>query len=164
MTIALATDHAGFAQLKQLQEYLQAAGHTCKNFGPKEFKADDDFPDFIRPASEAVAKSECQMGVIIGGSGQGEAIAANRIRGVRCAVYYGPATPKTAVDAEGHTATNPLEIVILSREHNDANMLSLAARFLTIDDMKKAVDEWLKTPFSIAERHKRRIDKIDSKV
>jgi ribose 5-phosphate isomerase B len=161
MTIALATDHAGFENLKQLEQFLQSKGHECKNFGPAAFKADDDYPDFIRPAAEAVAKGESQMGIIVGGSGQGEAMVANRVKGVRCAVFYGPAAPVTSVDAEGNTTKDPFEIVILSRQHNNANMLSLAARFVSLDDMKKAVEVWLGTPFSDVERHARRVSKID---
>ena len=162
MTIALATDHTGLEDLKQLQQFLETKGHSCKNFGPPSFKADDDYPDFIRPAAEAVAKGDCQMGVVIGGSGQGEAMVANRVKGVRCAVFYGPAVPLSTVDAKGHTAKDPYEIVILSRQHNNANMLSLAARFVTLDDMKKAVEAWLGADFSNVERHARRVNKIDA--
>src|ERR1051326_4396987 len=161
MTIALATDHTGFENLKQLQQYLESLGHTCQNFGPESFVADDDYPDFVRPAAEAVAKGDCQMGVIIGGSGQGEAIVANRVRGVRCAVFYGPEPPLGPVDAEGNNSSDPFEAVVLSRKHNDANMLSLAARFVSVENMKKAVKLWLDTPFSNQERHIRRIKKID---
>jgi ribose 5-phosphate isomerase B len=161
MKIALTTDHAGFAQLKELESYLQSIGHSTQNFGPQTFKADDDYPDFVRPAAEAVAKGDCQMGVIIGGSGQGEAMVANRVKGVRCALFYGQVTPVDKIDAEGHTTSEPFEIVILSRQHNDANMLSLAARFVSLEDMKKAVKLWLGTPFSNVERHTRRIKKID---
>jgi ribose 5-phosphate isomerase B len=161
MKIALATDHAGFEQLKQLQEYLEELGHDCHDFGPKSLRPDDDYPDFIRPAAKAVAAGECEMGIILGGSGQGEAMAANRFKGVRCAVFYGPAVTHKVVDAEGHTSNNPYEILKLSREHNNANMLSLAARFVALEDMKEAIRLWIETPFSGDERHLRRNEKLD---
>lgn len=160
MKIALATDHAGFEQLKELQVYLESLGHTCSNFGPDSYVKDDDYPDFIKPAAEAVAGGKCEKGVIIGGSGQGEAMAANRTNGVRCAVFYGPAVAKAAVDAEGHINHDPYEIIRLSRQHNDANVLSIAARFLTLNEIKFAVKLWLETPFSGEERHARRIEKL----
>jgi ribose 5-phosphate isomerase B len=161
MKIALATDHAGFEQLKQLQDYLEDLGHDCQNFGPSSLKPDDDYPDFIMPAAQAVASGECEMGVIMGGSGEGEAMAANRIKGARCAVFYGPASTRKVVDAEGHTSSDPYEIIKLSREHNDANMLSLAARFVALEDMKFVVKLWLETAFSGDERHRRRNQKLD---
>ena len=161
MKIALATDHAGFEQLKQLQDYLEDLGHECRNFGPDKLTPEDDYPDFIIPAAQAVASGECEMGLIMGGSGQGEAMAANRIKGARCAVFYGPAVARKVVDAEGHTSSNPYEIIKLSRQHNNANMLSLAARFVALEDMKEAVKLWLETAFSGEERHQRRNQKLD---
>ena len=164
MKIALATDHAGFEQLKQLQEYLEDLGHECRNYGPSNLQPSDDYPDFIIPAAKAVASGECEMGVIMGGSGQGEAMAANRVKGARCAVFYGPASTRKVIDAEGHTSNNPYEIIKLSRQHNDANMLSLAARFVSLEDMKFAVKLWLETPFSNEERHRRRDQKLDEEI
>jgi ribose 5-phosphate isomerase B len=161
MRIALATDHAGFEQLKALQAFLESLGHECWNFGPQEFKPDDDYPDFIRLAAEKVSSGECQRGLILGGSGQGEAMAANRFHAVRCAVFYGPVFPIRVVDANGHESRDPYEIIRLSREHNNSNMLSLAARFVTLENMKQAVKLWLDTGFSGEERHQRRINKID---
>lgn len=161
MKIALATDHAGFEQLKALQNYLESLGNECHNFGPESFDPTDDYPDFIRPAAEAVAAGEYERGIILGGSGQGEAMSANRITGVRCAVFYGPVVPLRVVDAEGHESRDPYEIIRLSREHNDANILSLAARFVTLEDMKHVIKLWLETAFAGNERHKRRIAKID---
>jgi ribose 5-phosphate isomerase B len=162
MTIALATDHAGFEQLKTLQVYLEAQGHSCKNFGPKSLKPDDDYPDFILPAAKAVASGNCEAGIILGRSGQGEAMAANRIKGVRCALFYGPAVAKSVVDASGEISHNPYEIVKKSREHNHANMLSLAATYLNLDEMKNVIKFWLETPYSTEERHSRRVEKLDS--
>lgn len=161
MKIAITTDHAGFEQLKELRNYLESLGHECVDFGPQTFDAEDDYPDFMFPAAQAVASGECEVGVIMGGSGQGEAIAANRVKGVRAALFYGPVTAKVAIDAEGTMSDDPYEIVKLSRQHNNANILSLSGRFLTMDEMKQACQIWLATPFSDAERHARRIAKLD---
>jgi ribose 5-phosphate isomerase B len=161
MKIALATDHTGFEQLKQLESYLISLGHSCQNFGPQEFVPGDDYPDFIRPAAEALGRGDFERGVIMGGSGQGEAMVANRVHGVRCALFYGPAVPTRAVDAEGHQSRDPYEIVRLSREHNNANMLSLAARFTTVEEMQQVLKIWLETEFSGDEHHARRNKKID---
>lgn len=161
MKIALSTDHAGFEVLNRLKTFLESNGHECISFGPESFNPDDDYPDFIRPAAEAVAAGECEVGIIFGGSGQGEAMAANRIKGVRCGVYYGPATAIAAVNGGGGVATDEYEILRLNREHNNANMLSLAARFLSQDEVEKAVTVWLGAQFSGDERHQRRINKLD---
>lgn len=162
MKIALSTDHAGFASLQTLKEYLESIGHECVNYGPAEFDPTDDYPDYIRPAAVAVADGQCDVGIIFGGSGEGEAIAANRVPGVRCGVYYGPATPIGAIDAEGSEAHDEYEILRLNRQHNNANMLSLAGRFLTQQEVHSAVQVWLDTPFSGEERHVRRIAKLDT--
>lgn len=163
MNIALATDHTGYEQLKELEAYLLSLGHQCQNFGPSRLDINDDYPDFVRKAALAVSDGKCQLGIVLGGSGQGEAIVANRLRGVRCAVFYGPATPRKVVDAAGRTSHDIYEIVRLSREHNDANMLSLAARFVTLADMKHVIKLWLDTPFSREPRHARRLAKLDGK-
>jgi ribose 5-phosphate isomerase B len=91
-------------------------------------------------------------------------MAANRLKKVRCTVFYGPAVAKGTVDATGRVSHNPYEIIRLSREHNDANVLSLAARFLSLEDMKQVVKLWLETPFTNDERHLRRINKLDSGI
>jgi ribose 5-phosphate isomerase B len=161
MKIALASDHAGFEQLKELADFLESLGHEVVNLGPKSLNPDDDYPDFIVPAAKAVATSECERGIILGGDGQGEAMAANKIKRIRCAVFYGPAVPRKVVDVKGRISHNPYEIVNLSRQHNDANILSLAARFVVLEDMKQVIKLWLETPFSNEDRHKRRIDKIN---
>ncbi len=161
MKIALSTDHTGLEYLHKLQEFLTARGHECLNFGPTGIDPQDDYPDFIRPAAEAVAGGQCDAGIVFGGSGQGEAITANRVAGVRCAVYYGPAPAVGAVDADGTAARDDYEIIRLARRHNNANMLSLAARFLDWPAIEKAVTIWLETPFSDEERHARRVRKID---
>lgn len=161
MTIALASDHTGLEQIKALREYLEDLGYECQDFGPAALKPDDDYPDYILPAAKAVASGSCERAIIIGGSGQGEAMAANRIKGVRCAVFYGPAVPRKVVDVGGRVSHDPYEIVRLSRLHNDANALSLAARFVSLQDMKHVVKMWLETEFKDEARHNRRIEKLD---
>jgi ribose 5-phosphate isomerase B len=150
MHIALSTDHAGYERLKTLRQYLESLGYHCEYFGPIQFDPDDDYPDFIKPASQAVSSGECERGIIMGGSGQGEAMVANRLPGVRCAVYYAPALAEDGID-----------IITLSREHNDANMLSIGARFVSDDQVMEVCQRWLETGFSSEDRHIRRIKKID---
>lgn len=150
MKIALSTDHAGFDQLKNLKLFLESEGYECIDYGPSEYNSEDDYPDYIKPAAEAVASGVCNLGIIFGGSGQGEAMVANRIKGVRCGVYYG-----SSVNKDGES------ILKLNRQHNDANMLSLGARFLSQEQINQAVLLWLATSFSQEERHTRRIQKID---
>lgn len=161
MTIALATDHAGFEQLKQLQDFLQSLGHQCQNFGPISLRPDDDYPDYIFPAAKAVSSGGFERGVILGRSGQAEAMAANRLKGVRCAVFYGPVMPRRVVDAHGRTSRDPYEIIRLSRSHNDSNMLSIGTSFVNFEDIKNVVKLWLETPFSGEDRHARRNKKLD---
>ncbi|KKS37615.1 MAG: ribose-5-phosphate isomerase [Candidatus Sungbacteria bacterium RIFCSPLOWO2_12_FULL_41_11] len=144
--IYLASDHVGFELKEKLKTYLQELGYGVKDFGAFKFDAEDDYPDFIRKAAEAVANDPEQgQGIILGGSGHGEAMVANRFKRVRAAVYYG----------------GDEKIITLSREHNNANVLSLGARFLTEEEAKKAVKLWLETKFNNEERHVRRIRKID---
>ncbi|MEK7626051.1 MAG: RpiB/LacA/LacB family sugar-phosphate isomerase [Patescibacteria group bacterium] len=155
MKIAVSTDHAGFEAVKQLVSFLEEIGHEVVDYGPKEYVATDDYPDFIRPCAEAVASGECEVGIIFGMSGQGEAMVANRVKGVRCGLYYGKQT------AHSDQSEDPYEILRLNRQHNNANMLSIGARFVKFDEIKEAVRIWLETPFSEDERHQRRINKID---
>jgi ribose 5-phosphate isomerase B len=164
MKIAVTTDHTGLdyeGAYETLKQFIVELGHEYVDFGPRQLDQDDDYPDFMFPAARAVAGGECQVGIIMGGSGQGEAMAANRVKGVRCGVFYGPALAKVAIDAEGNSSDDPYEILKLNRQHNHANMLSLAARFLTLDEMKQAVKVWLESPYSDAERHTRRVQKLD---
>lgn len=163
MKIAVTTDHSGYESLKELSLYINSLGHECVQYGPVTYSPDDDYPDFMFPAAEAVQEGVCERGIIIGGSGQGEAMAANRFKDVRCAVFYGQVLAKTSVDIDGRISENPYEIVVLSRQHNNANMLSLSARFLSMDEMKQAVKLWLETPFEPIERHQRRIVKLSKK-
>jgi ribose 5-phosphate isomerase B len=164
MNIALSTDHAGFEQLKDIQFFLESIGHTCINFGPKTLNLTDDYPDYIFPAAAAVANGSCERGIILGSSGEGEAMAANRLKGIRCGVFYGPTVVGRIIDANGRVSSSPYEIVRLSRMHNDANMLSIAARFVTLNDIQQVIRLWLDTPFSGEERHARRIKKLDDLI
>ncbi len=164
MKIAIATDHTGLSYggvYKDIKDRLESLNHQCFDFGPKQLDMTDDYPDFIFPAAQAVASGQCQVGIILGGSGQGEAMVANRLKNVRCTVFYGEAIAKNSVDAEGHVNRDPYEILRLSRQHNHANMLSLATRFLELDQMIKAITIWLETPFSSNQRHLRRVNKLD---
>lgn len=162
MKIAITTDHSGYEALQHLADYLTELGHTYVDFGPTSYDPEDDYPDFMFPAAMAVANKSCDVAIIMGGSGQGEAMAANRIKGVRAAVFYGPIVAQVAIDAEGTTSDDPYEIIKLSRQHNNANVLSLSARFLTMDQMKQACKTWLETPITDVPRHLRRIEKLDS--
>lgn len=142
--IYLATDHAGFELKEKVKEFLKKERYEVEDFGAYQLHPDDDYPDFISKAAEAVSKDPQSKAIILGGSGQGEAIVANKFPGVRAVVYYG----------------NNAEIIKLSREHNNANILSLGARFVSEDEALKMVKLWLETPFSKEERHLRRIEKI----
>ena len=141
--IILASDHAGFQLKEQIKSYLNKEGYETEDVGANSFEKDDDYPDFIIPAAKKVAKEKC-LGIIFGGSGQGEAIAANKVKGARAALYYG----------------KDLDIVKLSKTHNNANILSFGARFLGKEEAIKAVKAWLGAEFNNEERHMRRIRKI----
>lgn len=145
MKVFLASDHAGYELKEALSAFLRERSFEIEDLGPLEFDPNDDYPDYLRILGAHVASEKGAMGIGIGGSGQGEAMAVNRVKGARAAVFYG----------------GPDEIIKLSREHNDANILSLGARFLTQDQAKAAVILWLTTPFSNDERHVRRIKKLD---
>lgn len=161
MKLAVTTDHAGYEKLKQLKTWLESEGHEVVDYGPHTFDENDDYPDFMFPAAQAVARQECEAGIILGGSGQGEAMAANRLKGVRCTLFYSPALAKQPIDTEGRMSDDPYEILRLSRQHNHANVLSLSSRFLDLDEMKQAIEVWLSTPYSDVERHARRVAKLD---
>lgn len=159
MKIYIASDHAGFELKKALVEHLKTKGFEVEDCGAHEFDPDDDYPDFISKAAEAVSKDQKSRGIIIGASGQGEAMVANKFKNVRAVVFYGSVKPLGAVDIKGRMSDDPFELVRLSRAHNDANVLSLGARFLTEDQAKQAVDAWLATDFE-GGRHARRVEKI----
>ena len=145
MKIFIGSDHAGFKLKEKLIPFLAELGHEVVDKGAFSYNESDDYPDFVKPVAEEVSKNNGSKGVIIGKSGQGEAMCANRIMGVRAAVWYG-----------GNT-----ELIKLSREHNDANILSFAGGFVSEEEAMGAINLWLETPFSHAERHVRRIEKLD---
>jgi ribose 5-phosphate isomerase B len=141
MLIAVASDHAGFKYKTLLSKHLHDLGHEVKDFGT--YSEDPvDYPDFIRPAAEAVARGECERGIVLGGSGNGEAMAANRVKGVRCAYCHNEETAR------------------LGRMHNDANVISIGERLISAQQAIAIVNTWLTTPFE-GGRHVRRIQKLD---
>jgi len=144
--IYIGADHAGFELKEHLKTYLAGLRFEVDDLGANTLEEGDDYPDFIVPVAKAVAEKYGNRGIVIGGSGQGEAMAANKIPGVRAVVYYGGSE----------------EILKLSREHNDANILSLGARFISAEEAEKAVRIWLGASFSKDERHIRRIDKMNN--
>ena len=141
MRIALASDHAGFQYKQIVADRLRALGHDVVDFGAHS-EQPVDYPDTVMPAARAVAQGECDRGVVFGGSGNGEAMAANRQRGVRCAVVWSEDTAR------------------LARAHNDANMISIGQRLLSEAEVLTFLDLWLTTPFD-GGRHQLRIEKLD---
>jgi ribose 5-phosphate isomerase B len=142
MKISLGTDHAGFLYKEAVKRLLESLGHEVKDFGT--FNEEPvDYPLFIRPAAEAVARDECERGIVFGGSGNGEAMAANKVHGVRCALCWNE------------------EIARLSRQHNDANVLSIGERTIPEDLALKIVRVWLETPFE-GGRHARRVAQLNA--
>jgi ribose 5-phosphate isomerase B len=142
MRIALASDHAGFELKQRLAAHLAGLGHEVRDFGTRS-SASCDYPDFVLPAALSVARGECERAIVLGGSGNGEAIAANRVRGVRCGLCWN------------------VEAARLTRLHNDANALSLGARMIDEPTALAIVDMWLSTPFE-GGRHVPRIRKLDA--
>ncbi len=153
MKIFIGTDHAGFGLKEKLVQFLTAQGHEVVDKGAFDYNEGDDYPDFVIPVAREVSKDpDHSMGIILGATGEGEAITANKFPHVRAVVYYGQGL--CVVDDEA-------DVIVRSRQHNNANVLSLAARYLTEEDMMKSVNLWLSTPFSQGERHIRRLGKID---
>lgn len=151
MRFFLAADHAGFELKEKIKKYLEDLKHEVKDFGAFEYEEKDDYPDFVTPAitvlAEDLKKGTDSKGIIFGGSGQGEAIVANRFPGIRAIVC---------------DDDNDLEIKVKAwREHNDSNVLSFGARFIKEKSALRAVEMWLKTPFTNEPRHARRLKKID---
>ena len=144
MNIHLATDHAGYAHKNAIADWLTSEGYKVIDHGSTIYDPEDDFPDFIARAAMAISRNPTDRAIIFGGSGQGEAMLANRFPAVRATVLYSDNT----------------EIIQLSREHNDANVLSIGARFISVNDTKKHVWSWLHTDRSDVERHNRRIEKV----
>ena len=141
MRLGLASDHAGFRYKTTASEHLRRIGHEVRDFGTGS-EEPVDYPDLIRPLALAVAGGELERGIAFGGSGNGEAIAANRVPGIRCALCWNEESAR------------------LSRAHNDANMLSIGQRLVPEASLLRIVDVWLKTPFE-GGRHVRRIRKLD---
>ncbi len=146
MVIFFASDHAGFELKNELIEFVRSElGHTPEDCGAYTYNKDDYYTDFVRVAMGKMSTSKNSFGIILGGSGQGEAMCANRFPHIRATTYY----------------HHDLDIIRLSREHNNANVLSFGARFVDFESAKLAVRVWLETPFSGDARHKRRIKKLD---
>lgn len=160
MKVYIASDHAGFELKKKVLSFLQEKGYETEDCGNNEVDPNDDYPDYISKAAQKVSIAPDNFGIVIGGSGQGEAIAANKFKHVRCALFYGPAVAQGEIDVTGAHSSNPYEIIHLARTHNNANMLSLSSRFLTTEQAQTAIELFLKTEFKNEERHQRRIDKI----
>jgi ribose 5-phosphate isomerase B len=142
MKIGIGSDHAGFQYKEQIRAHLQSLGHEVRDFGTFS-DAPVDYPLFIRPVAEAVALGECERGIVLGGSGNGEAITANRVKGVRCALCWNVKSAR------------------LGRHHNNANVISLGQRMMSLKTALEIVDAWLETPFD-GGRHQHRIDLIDA--
>jgi ribose 5-phosphate isomerase B len=142
MKIAIGSDHAGFQYKEMLKTHLEKLGHAVHDFGTHS-PDPVDYPLFIRPVAEAVARGEFERGIVLGGSGNGEAITANRVPGIRCALCWN------------------VESARLARAHNNANVISLGERMVSADEAIAIVNTWLATPFE-GGRHQRRIDLIDA--
>ncbi len=141
MKIAIGSDHAGFAYKEQIKTLLKGLGHEVRDCGT-DSAAPVDYPTFIRPAAEAVARGECERGIVLGGSGNGEAIVANKVRGVRCALCWS------------------LDTARWSREHNDANVLAIGERTIPVELALEIVRVWLTTEFA-GGRHAARVKAIE---
>lgn len=144
MKIALGTDHAGFTYKEAVKKHLQKFGHEIQDFGT--FSEESvDYPAFVRPAAEAVADGSCDLGVVFGGSGNGEAMAANKVKGVRCALCWSEETAR------------------LAKEHNNANVLSIGQRQISQELALNIIDTWLNAEFE-GDRHIRRIEMLDKNI
>ncbi len=160
MKIYLGTDHAGFELKEKVKDFLLKARYEVVDCGAESFDKNDDYPVFVGKAAREVSRDPVNRGVIFGGSGQGEAMAANKYKNVRCALFYAPRIASSAVDVTGRKSSDEFEMIRLARTHNDANMLSLSTRFLKEEEAIRAVEIFLETPFSNELRHRRRIEEI----
>lgn len=191
--IYLASDHRGYNLKEKIKDWLDQWGYEFQDMGAFEYDPNDDYPDFVHKAAEAVANDpERSRGIILGGSGQGEAMVANRYKNIRAVVYYGPSCVPSSLKtsayapsfAEGYggqskasadrpgeqgkateeqgTTDKKDEIIKLSRQHNNSNILSLGASFLSEEEARRAIKEWLEVPFSGDARHIRRLEKLNS--
>ena len=164
MKIYLASDHAGLSLKQELIPFIKNLDfrHEVEDLGPFKFDENDDYPDFMIPVAKKIQGEPEARGFIIGGSGEGEAMTVNRFKSVRAAVFYGEHTPIQYIDMTMRPSKDPYEIVKLSRAHNDANILSIGARFATSPEAKMAAQLFIETKFSDEERHLRRIKKMDN--
>lgn len=142
--IFIGSDHAGFELKNKLKEFLEEKGYEVVDTGPTEYQDHDDYPEFIIPVAEKAVEEDC-LGIVLGHSGQGEALAANKVEGARAALYYG----------------GDMEIVELSKKHNKANILSLGAGFITEEESREALEKWLETEFTEESRHERRLKELE---
>lgn len=160
MKIYLGTDHAGLELKNTIKQFLLEKNYEVEDCGANSFDPADDYPDFIKLVAEKVSQNPEDRGIIFGGSGQAEMITANKFPNVRAVLFYGPIEPHSPVDVSGRKSLDPFEIVRLTRIHNNSNILSLGARFVSPEDAKHAVLLWLTTQFENEERHARRIEKM----
>mgnify|MGYP001596044112 CR=1 FL=1 len=160
MKVFLASDHAGFALKNALIEHIRTLGYEVEDMGAFTANPDDDYPDYMTPLAKRVAGEPDSRGIIIGGSGQGEAMCANRVKGIRAAVFYGPRPVTATLDIEGGRSEDGFDAVRLPRRHNDANVLAIGARFVSGGEADEAVRIFLETPFSGSPRHARRLAKF----
>ena len=144
MRVHIGGDHAAYDLLGELVAFLHESGHEVTNHGPHAYDAEDDYPTFVLRAAEAVAADAASLGVVLGGSGNGEQMAANKVKGVRAALCYN------------------VELATLAREHNNAQVISIGGRMNTVEEAKAMVTAFLATPFSEAPRHQRRIDMVSA--
>jgi len=158
--VLIGADHAGFALKAELIPAIQALGYDIQDRGAFTFEPEDDYPDYVLPMAQEIAKTPGASAVFIGGSGQGEAMAANRVMGARAAVFYGQRRVSAALEIEGGASEDGFDIIRLTRRHNDANFLSIGGRFVGLDEAVEAVRIFLATPFTGPERHARRIAKF----
>ena len=154
------SDHAGYDLKNALVEHARTLGYDVEDMGPQELNSADDYPDYVTPFAEKLAKEENSLGCVVGGSGQGEAMCANRVSGVRAAVFYGERPVTASLEIDGGGSQDGYDIVRLARRHNNANVLSIGARFVSAAEADEAIRVFLETPFSSDPRHARRIAKF----
>ena len=143
--VRLSGDHAGFKLKEKIKKYFNKKNIFYKDFGPLVYKKTDDYPDYVIPMAQKVAKDKDSLGIVIAGSGIGETIAANKVKGIKAVLYHGKSP----------------DLITTSKLHDNANILCIGSRFVKKRDAIKSIELWLKTPFSNAARHKRRLRKID---
>ena len=158
--VYFAADHAGYALKNALLEQVRMSGYEVEDMGALDLVSEDDYPDLITPLARRVASEPGARGIIVGGSGQGEAMCANRVLGVRAAVFYGEMKVTEALEIEGGHSEDGFDVVRLARKHNDANVLSIGARFVSGKEAVEATRLFLEIPFSTSVRHARRIAKF----